>query len=58
MTLRTGLPAAPAAASRFIVPITLISCSARPEISVESTMRCVCRIVSTFVARTMRSRIE
>ena len=28
-TLRTGLPDAPAAASRFIVPITLISCSVR-----------------------------
>ena len=28
-TLRTGLPAAPAAASRFMVPITLISCSVR-----------------------------
>ncbi len=58
MTLRTGLPAAPAAARRFIVPMTLISWSARPEISVESTIRCVCRIVSTLVARTIRSRIE
>ena len=57
-TLRTGLPDAPAAASRFIVPITLISCSVRPLARVESTMRCVCTIVSTWVARTMRARIE
>ena len=57
-TLRTGLPDAPAAASRLIVPITLISCSVRPLARVESTMRCVCRIVSTWVAATMRARIE
>ena len=49
-TLRTGLPDAPAAASRFIVPMTLISCRARDAARVESTMRCVCRIVSTCVA--------
>ena len=57
-TLRTGLPGAPAAASRFIVPITLISCSVRPVARVESTMRCVCTTVSISVARTMRARIE
>ena len=52
------LPAAPAAASRFIVPITLTSCRARPLSFVESTIRWVCTIVSTRVALTMRSRIE
>ena len=57
-TLRTGLPDAPAAASKLMVPITLISCSRRLLARVESTMRCVCRIVSICAAFTMRARIE
>ena len=55
---RTELPGAPAAANRFIVPITLISCSLRPLMRVLSISRNVCRIVSTCVASTMRARIE
>ena len=57
-TLRTVLPGADAAANRFIVPITLISCIVRDDMDVESTTMNVCTIVSTFVAFTMRDRIE
>src|SRR4029078_10532411 len=57
-TLRPVLPGADAAANRFIVPITLISCIVRLDIIVESTTRNVWTIVSTFVAFTMRDRIE
>jgi len=52
------LPGDDAAAKRFIVPITLISCILRDDIVVESTTRKVCTIVSTLVAFTMRERIE
>ena len=41
-----------------MVPITLMSCSALGETRVESTTRDVWTIVSTWVARTMRLRIE
>ena len=58
MTVRTVDPAAPAAASRFIVPMTLISWSVRLLIIVESTMRKACTIVSICAAFTMRARIE
>ena len=58
MTLRTVDAGADAAANRFIVPITLISCIARVDICVGSTARNVWMIVSTSVARTMRDRIE
>ena len=51
-------PGRPAAARRFMVPITLISCRVRPVARVESTMRCECTTVSISVARTMRERIE
>ena len=54
----TGEPDWPAAASRFIVPITLISCRARLDTRVESTTRNVWTMVSTWVAATMRDRIE
>jgi hypothetical protein len=57
-TLRTVLPGADAAAKRFMVPMTLISCIVRDDIDVESTTRKVCTTVSTFVAFTMRARIE
>jgi hypothetical protein len=57
-TLRTGLDGAPAAASKFIVPMTLISCNVRLVARVESTTRWVCTMVSTWVARTIRARIE
>ena len=50
--------AADAAANRFIVPMTLISCIVRDAHRVESTTRKVCTIVSTWVACTMRDRIE
>jgi hypothetical protein len=58
MTLRTVDCGADAAANRFIVPITLISCIERRDIWVGSTTRNVWMIVSTWVARTMRDRIE
>lgn len=57
-SLRTMLSGAPAAASRFIVPITLISCRVRPVWRVESTIRWVWRIVSMPAALTIRLRIE
>ena len=57
-TVRTVLPGAPAAAQRFIVPITLISCMCLVSGGPESTTRNVCSTVSTRVARTMRARIE
>ena len=38
--------------------MTLISCNARPETRVESTTRKVWTMVSTWVARTMRDKIE
>jgi hypothetical protein len=57
-SFRTDDPGAPAAASRFIVPITFVSWRAREPIVVESTSRWVWRIVSTSVARTRRDRIE
>ena len=50
-------PSAAAAARRFIVPITLTSCSRRLLTRVESTSRWVCNTVSTCVARTMRWRM-
>src|SRR5215211_392231 len=56
-TLLTALPSAAAAASTFIVPMTLTSCSRRLFVRVESTSRCVWSTVSTCVARTMRRRI-
>ena len=50
-----GSPA-PAAASRFMVPITLISCSVRPVDLRRVDDRGACAaIVSTWVARTMRA---
>ncbi len=52
------LPAAEAAANRFMVPMTLISCMARDDMAVESMTRNVWAMVSTPVARTMRDRIE
>ena len=55
---RTGEPGAPAAANRFIVPMTSISWSARAGTSVESTTRNVCKMVSTWVAFTILLRIE
>lgn len=56
--LRTVLPGAAAAANRFIVPMTLISCIVRDRIWVESTTRKVCTIVSISAAFTIRARIE
>src|SRR6516165_72147 len=55
---RTDEPAAPAAAKRFIVPITLISCMARRGTAVEFVIMNVCRMVSTWVAFTIRFRME
>ena len=52
------LPGADAAANRFMVPITLISCIVRARAAVESMIRNVWTIVSTRVACTMRLRIE
>jgi len=49
---------APAAARRFIVPITFCSCRLRPLARVESTTRKVWMMVSTWVAFTIRLRIE
>ncbi len=57
-TCLTGLPAWPAAASRFMVPMTLISCSALPGAFVESVTKKVCTIVSGLVALTIRETIE
>ena len=58
-TWRTDDPAEPAAASRFSVPMTLISWRERPEDALtELVSRKVCTMVSTWVARTMRLRIE
>jgi hypothetical protein len=57
-TLVTRLSGWLAAANRFIVPITLISWTWRPEMWAPSTTRNVWTIVSTCVARTMRDRIE
>src|SRR5664279_58326 len=58
MTLRTDAPAAPAAASRLRVPITLISWSTRLLTAVELVSRKVWTMVSTWVARTILLRIE
>ena len=55
---RTDDPAAPAAARRFIVPMTLISCMARRGTVAEFVIMNVWRIVSTWVAFTMRFRME
>ena len=55
---RTDEPAAPAAARRFIVPMTLISCMARRGTVVEFVIMKVWRIVSTWVAFTIRFRME
>src|SRR4051794_37196089 len=55
--LFTALPSAAAAASRFIVPMTLTSWMRRLFVRVESTSRWVCSTVSTCVARTMRRRM-
>ena len=52
------LPAADAAANRFMVPMTLISCIERFDIWVGSTTRNVWMMVSTCVARTILARIE
>ena len=41
-----------------MVPITLISCRARLDTRVESTTKKVWTMVSTWVAPTMRDRIE
>ena len=57
-TWRTGEPDWPAAARRFMVPITLISCRARLDTRVESTTKKVWTMVSTWVAATIRDRIE
>ena len=58
ITWRTVDDADDAAANRFIVPITLISCIDRLDICVGSTTRKVWMIVSTWVARTIRDRME
>jgi hypothetical protein len=58
MTSRTVEPGGLAAANRFMVPITLISCSRGGCIWVESTTRKVCTMVSMRAAFTMRDRIE
>ena len=55
---RTEDPAAPAAASRFIVPITLISCIGPLGTVTEFVIMNVWRMVSTWVAFTMRFKIE
>ncbi len=55
---RTDEPAAPAAASRFIVPMTLISCMARLGTEEELVIMKVWRIVSTWVAFTIRFMME
>jgi hypothetical protein len=57
-TLRTRLSGWLAAANRFMVPITLVSCILREDPWLESTTRKVWTIVSTWVARTIRDRIE
>jgi len=57
-TSRTDEPGADAAANRFIVPITLISCIVLGRIEVESMTRKVCAMVSICAACTMRDRIE
>lgn len=58
ITSRTVESGVDAAAKRFIVPMTLISCIERVDIIVGSTTRNVWMIVSTWVARTIRYRIE
>ena len=55
---RTDEPAAPAAAKRFIVPMTLISCMARLGTEEEFVIMKVWRIVSTWVAFTIRFMME
>src|SRR5271169_5047693 len=55
---RTDEPAAPAAARRFIVPMTLISCMARLGTEEEFVIMKVWRIVSTWVALTIRFMME
>ena len=55
---RTEEPEAPAAARRFIVPITLISWRRAMLIPAEFVTMKVWRMVSTCVAFTMRLRIE
>ena len=55
---RTDEPAAPAAARRFIVPMTLISCMARLGTEEEFVIMKVWRIVSTWVAFTIRFMME
>ena len=55
---RTDDPAAPAAASRFMVPITFTSCITRFGTVAEFVIMNVCRIVSTWVAFTIRLRME
>ena len=58
MTWRTEEPAAPAAASRFMVPMTLISCMARRGTVTELVIMNVWRMVSTRVAFTILLRME
>jgi hypothetical protein len=58
ITLRTEVPLAPAAARRLRVPMTLISWSTRLGTAIELVSRKVCTMVSTWVARTIRLRIE
>ena len=57
-TLHTRLSGWLAAANRFMVPMTLISCIRADDTDDESTSRKVWTIVSTWVARTIRDRIE
>jgi hypothetical protein len=57
-TLPTQLSGWLAAANRFMVPMTLISCIRDDDTDDESTSRKLWTIVSTWVARTMRDRIE
>ena len=56
--MRTVLSGADAAAKRFMVPMTFVSCTVRDDACVESMTRNVWTIVSTPVACTMRDRIE
>ena len=58
MTCRTEEPAAPAAANRFMVPITLISCIARWGTVTELVIMNVCKMVSTWVAFTILLKME
>ena len=54
MNLRTGDPSPAQAASRFMVPITLLSCASWRVVVIESTTRRASMTVSIRAARTMR----